>query len=58
MDNITDQGCHRFLTKMATIVFGDYHLVYHFMENCGGDISKFECGRLDAGLDVSVMIWH
>ncbi|XP_052230402.1 Golgi apparatus protein 1-like [Dreissena polymorpha] len=47
MDNVTDPGCHRFLTKMANIVFGDYQLVWHFMENCKDDINSFKCGRLD-----------
>ncbi|XP_052816118.1 Golgi apparatus protein 1-like [Mya arenaria] len=51
MDNITDQGCHRFLTKMASIVFGDFNLVYHFMDHCGADIKSHGCGRIDTDSD-------
>jgi Golgi apparatus protein 1 len=52
MDNITDPNCHQFLNKMASIVFSDYHLVWHFHENCDQDIAKFQCGRLDADDEV------
>ncbi|WAR12979.1 GSLG1-like protein [Mya arenaria] len=55
MDNITDQGCHRFLTKMASIVFGDFNLVYHFMDHCGADIKSHGCGRIDTDSDIAVL---
>lgn len=49
MDNISDIPCHKFLSKMANIVFGDYQLVWHFHENCAKDIETYQCGRLDDG---------
>ena len=44
MDNITGP-CRHFLNKIATIVFSDYHYVWHFMEHCNADIQRFKCGR-------------
>jgi len=54
MDNITEPACHQFLRKMANIVFGDYHLVYHFMESCEADVKKFTCGRMENEMDTDV----
>ena len=46
-DNLTGSGCKQFLTKMASIVFGDYRLIYKFMDQCNADITKLQCGRLE-----------
>ncbi|KAL4235223.1 glycogenin glucosyltransferase glg1 [Mactra antiquata] len=51
MDNISDRECIKFLNKMGNIVFADYRLVYHFMENCKQDIDRTHCGRLDDTAD-------
>lgn len=45
LDNITGP-CRHFLNKIATIVFSDYHYVWHFMEHCQADVDRFKCGRL------------
>lgn len=34
---------------MATIVFADHRLIFHFMENCEYDINKLGCGRFPRG---------
>ena len=44
LDNITGP-CRHFLNKIATIVFSDYHYVWHFMEHCNSDVQRFKCGR-------------
>ncbi|GAB6030494.1 hypothetical protein CHUAL_007357 [Chamberlinius hualienensis] len=46
-DNITNPRCKQFLTKMESIVFSDYRLIYKFADACDKDIQKFRCGRLE-----------
>lgn len=43
---IDDQKCLAFLKRLQPIVFGDYRLIYKFVDRCGADIDKFHCGRL------------
>lgn len=51
-ENITNPQCKQFLTKMESIVFADYRLIYQFTDRCESDIIKFKCGRMDKN-DVS-----
>ena len=51
-DNMTNTNCRHFLTRMASIVFSDYRLVYKFAESCQNDIIHLNCGRLEES-DVS-----
>ncbi len=53
-DNVTNPSCKQFLTKMASIVFSDYRLIYKFTDACGEDISRLKCGRMDVSDDVSI----
>ncbi|XP_078689898.1 Golgi apparatus protein 1-like isoform X17 [Branchiostoma floridae x Branchiostoma belcheri] len=46
--NISNQQCHQFLVKMTSIVFSDYRLIEHFVEDCSADIQKFQCGRVSS----------
>lgn len=47
-----DQQCSRFLTRMETLVFTDFHLVGPFVKACNDEIVKFECGRLEKDEDA------
>ncbi|XP_071092042.1 Golgi apparatus protein 1-like [Haliotis cracherodii] len=53
-DNVTSASCRQFLNKMATIVFSDYRLIYHFAEDCFDDISKTRCGRSEGDDDEAL----
>ncbi|XP_062582222.1 Golgi apparatus protein 1-like isoform X2 [Saccostrea cucullata] len=48
VDNIVNitGNCRTYLEKMARIVFSDYRLIYHFVDQCGKDITQFSCGRV------------
>lgn len=52
IENVTG-SCRTYLEKMERIVFSDYRLIYHFMEQCGDEINKQKCGRI-APLDQNV----
>ncbi|XP_048735451.2 Golgi apparatus protein 1-like isoform X2 [Ostrea edulis] len=45
IENITG-NCRTYLEKMARIVFSDYRLIYHFVDQCTADIELFRCGRV------------
>ena len=45
--NVSSASCKQFLTKMASIVFGDYRLIKKLTDSCNGDIQRLTCGRLD-----------
>ena len=45
--NITDGNCRQFLTRIGSLVFSDYRMVYNFMEDCGDDVQRFQCGRVE-----------
>lgn len=54
-----DQQCSRFLTRMETLVFTDFHLVGPFVKACSDDIEKFNCGRLEKEEDAhSQVLWY
>lgn len=42
----TTGECHTFLNKMASIIFEDYRLIYHFVDKCSDDIGRFQCGGI------------
>jgi len=44
--SVTDQKCLAFLKRLQPVIFGDYRLIYKFVDRCGADIDKFQCGRL------------
>ena len=39
--------CKSFLVKIGSIIFSDYRLIERFTKACQGDITTFNCGRLD-----------
>ncbi|XP_029837305.3 Golgi apparatus protein 1 [Ixodes scapularis] len=45
-ENATDQQCRGLLSRMESVVFSDYRLVYRFTEECGEDINRLNCGRI------------
>lgn len=45
IENVTG-NCHTYLEKMARIVFSDYRLIYHFVDQCSVDIEQLKCGRI------------
>ena len=47
IDNVTNTQCREFLSRMESIVFSDYRLVYKFVDVCGNDIEKHSCGRIE-----------
>ncbi|XP_061189977.1 Golgi apparatus protein 1-like isoform X2 [Saccostrea echinata] len=48
VDNIVNitGNCRTYLEKMARIVFSDYRLIFHFVDQCNADIQQFGCGRV------------
>ena len=56
-DNVTGAGCKQFLTKMASIVFSDYRLIYRFVDQCQKDINTLHCGRTNTE-DDAVSVWR
>lgn len=46
-DPSVDMRCKILLTRLETIIFSDYRLIYKFTESCDADIQKFNCGRLE-----------
>ena len=47
LPNITEPSCRYFINQMQSVVFNDWRLTEYFSNACNGDITKFECGRLD-----------
>lgn len=45
----TTGECHTFLNKIASIIFEDYRLIYHFVDQCSDDIARLQCGRIGDG---------
>ena len=45
-ENVKDEKCLGFLSKMAAIVFSDYRLIKGFYQHCSSDIKKFKCAKL------------
>ena len=39
------------------MIFSDYRMVYKFAEECGPDIDKHQCGRLEDDDEVSGDTW-
>lgn len=35
------------MTSVAALVFSDYRLISNFIEDCGTDIERYSCGRLE-----------
>ncbi|CAH8573181.1 unnamed protein product [Dicrocoelium dendriticum] len=46
---IKQKLCVSYLNRAAAFIFADYRLLYHFINSCGDDILRFECGRIDIG---------
>ena len=40
-------GCAEFLENLGVMIFSDYRMIYKFADECGPDIDKFQCGRLE-----------
>ncbi|KAI9558756.1 Golgi apparatus protein 1 [Daphnia sinensis] len=47
-DSVAQGQCKSFLVRIGSIIFSDFRLVEKFTTACQGDISKFNCGRLDS----------
>jgi len=50
-NDIKDEKCHTFLTKMAVVIFNDYRLIHGFYEKCNVDVKLLKCGQLISGSD-------
>lgn len=46
-ENITSENCRSFVTSVSALVFSDYRLISNFITDCGDDINRFSCGRLE-----------
>ena len=46
-------GCADFLENLSVMIFSDYRMIYKFAEDCGADIDKHQCGRLEDDDEVS-----
>lgn len=40
------ESCKAVINQVEALVFGDYHLIGGFVEKCGADIARLECGRI------------
>ena len=45
-EHAKDQKCRGFLHKMASIVYGDYRLIYGFYQACKSSVVKHNCGKI------------
>ena len=45
-EHAKDQKCRAFLHKMASIVYGDYRLIYGFYQACKSSVVKHNCGKI------------
>lgn len=50
-NEVKDEKCHTFLTKMASVIFNDYRLIHGFYEKCHNDVKRLKCGQLISGAD-------
>ncbi|TRY79671.1 hypothetical protein TCAL_13427, partial [Tigriopus californicus] len=41
------ESCKAVINQVEALVFSDYHLIGGFVEKCGADIDRLECGRGD-----------
>lgn len=61
IENVTG-NCHTYLEKMARIVFSDYRLIYHFVDQCSVDIEQLKCGRIGPADEnvsqVETLVWN
>ncbi|XP_076058388.1 Golgi apparatus protein 1 [Oratosquilla oratoria] len=46
LDQINDERCKQYIIRLAALVFSDYRLVEDLTINCGEEIEKFNCGRV------------
>ncbi|XP_020607607.1 Golgi apparatus protein 1-like isoform X2 [Orbicella faveolata] len=52
---LTVPTCKHMMTKMQAIVFSNFHLISHFLDDCANDVKTFTCGRIpreDEGEDI------
>jgi len=49
-EELETQACQSFINKMASIIFSDYRYMQFFIKDCGNDIEKYSCGRMESEL--------
>ncbi|XP_043245383.1 Golgi apparatus protein 1-like [Amphibalanus amphitrite] len=47
LDDVEDDECAEFLENLSVMIFSDYRMIYKFAQDCGPDIDKHQCGRLE-----------
>ncbi|XP_051800981.1 Golgi apparatus protein 1-like isoform X2 [Acanthochromis polyacanthus] len=47
--SISDYQCNQYITKMTSIIFSDFRLIYGFMDKCRDDINRLHCGSINVG---------
>ena len=51
-------GCAEFLENLGIMIFSDYRMIHKFAEDCGPDIDKHQCGRLEDDDEVGIPTWY
>lgn len=46
-DDITHPECTALVERFENVAFYDYQWITSFLQNCKGDISRLQCGRID-----------
>ncbi|KAK9869440.1 hypothetical protein WA026_003195 [Henosepilachna vigintioctopunctata] len=46
-DNINEDICVKIVDRLENVVFQDFRLIPNFLQECGQDINKLQCGRID-----------
>jgi golgi apparatus protein 1 len=47
INNLKSTDCRSYVKNLAFLISTDHRLVYKFLEDCGDDIAKYKCGRLE-----------
>jgi Golgi apparatus protein 1 len=47
-ESIEDVACRSFIQRIEWVAFSDFRIITHFTTSCQDDITRTECGRLQA----------
>ncbi|GFG30167.1 hypothetical protein Cfor_10154 [Coptotermes formosanus] len=52
-ESIEDVACRSFIQRIEWVAFSDFRIITHFTTSCQDDITRTECGRLQAEKSLS-----
>ena len=51
IDKVSNARCRELLERLEPLVFTNYQLIYKFVDDCGDDVKRLQCGRTDSDDD-------